>query len=133
MGNQRLIDAIIPILSPMPERADDLIKNMDAALSVLVHAPGKAYERWPTCRRTCARHSSGGSSGCPRPAELLPGLAVGDVRAVSADLDAAMMASMLNHLTAVSGGHSSGLRRAQPMSELADRATTSESRGAARR
>lgn len=39
----------------------------------------------------------------PSPAELLPGLAVGDVRAVSADLDAAMKASGLSHLTAVSG------------------------------
>jgi hypothetical protein len=39
----------------------------------------------------------------PAPAELLPRLAVGDVRAVSADLDAAMKASELSHLTAVSG------------------------------
>ena len=31
----------------------------------------------------------GGSSACPNPAELLPGLAVGDVRALNADLDAA--------------------------------------------
>lgn len=45
----------------------------------------------------------GGSSACPSPAELLPGLAVGDMRAVSADLDAAMKASGLSHLTAVSG------------------------------
>ncbi|MBS1906216.1 MAG: ComEC/Rec2 family competence protein [Actinobacteria bacterium] len=42
----------------------------------------------------------------PEPgAELLPGLAVGDVRAVSDDLDAAMKASGLSHLTAVSGSN----------------------------
>lgn len=42
----------------------------------------------------------------PEPgSELLPGLAVGDVRAVSDDLDAAMKASGLSHLTAVSGSN----------------------------
>ncbi|WP_295013713.1 hypothetical protein [uncultured Microbacterium sp.] len=40
----------------------------------------------------------------PEPgSELLPGLAVGEVRAVSDELDAAMKASGLSHLTAVSG------------------------------
>ncbi|SJN43199.1 ComEC/Rec2-related protein [Microbacterium esteraromaticum] len=40
----------------------------------------------------------------PEPgAGLLPGLAVGDTRAVSAELNAAMLASGLSHLTAVSG------------------------------
>jgi len=37
--------------------------------------------------------------------DLLPGLAIGDTRAVSAELDAAMKASSLNHLTAVSGAN----------------------------
>lgn len=37
--------------------------------------------------------------------ELLPGIAVGDTRAVSAELDAAMKASSLSHLTAVSGAN----------------------------
>ncbi|MGF2947822.1 ComEC/Rec2 family competence protein [Microbacterium alcoholitolerans] len=42
----------------------------------------------------------------PEPgAGLLPGLAVGDTRAVSADLNAAMLASGLSHLTAVSGAN----------------------------
>ena len=42
----------------------------------------------------------------PEPgSELLPGLAVGDVRAVSGELDAAMKASGLSHLTAVSGSN----------------------------
>lgn len=42
----------------------------------------------------------------PEPgSELLPGLAVGDVRAVSAELDTAMKASGLSHLTAVSGSN----------------------------
>ena len=42
----------------------------------------------------------------PEPgSELLPGLAVGDVRAVSPDLDEAMKASGLSHLTAVSGSN----------------------------
>lgn len=41
----------------------------------------------------------------PPGSELLPGLAVGDVRAVSAELDAAMKASGLSHLTAVSGSN----------------------------
>ncbi len=43
----------------------------------------------------------------PEPgAGLLPGLAVGDTRAVSEELDAAMLASGLSHLTAVSGPNS---------------------------
>lgn len=37
--------------------------------------------------------------------ELLPGVAVGDTRAVSDELDAAMKASSLSHLTAVSGAN----------------------------
>lgn len=37
--------------------------------------------------------------------ELVPGLAVGDTRAVSRDLDADMKASSLSHLTAVSGAN----------------------------
>lgn len=42
----------------------------------------------------------------PEPgAGLLPGLAVGDTRAVSEELDAAMLASGLSHLTAVSGAN----------------------------
>ncbi|MGN8025584.1 ComEC/Rec2 family competence protein [Microbacterium sp. 22242] len=42
----------------------------------------------------------------PEPgSELLPGLAVGDVRAVTPELDAAMKASGLSHLTAVSGSN----------------------------
>lgn len=42
----------------------------------------------------------------PEPgAGLLPGLAVGDTRAVTPDLDAAMLASGLSHLTAVSGAN----------------------------
>jgi len=38
-------------------------------------------------------------------AALLPGLAVGDTRAVSAELDAAMKSASLSHLTAVSGAN----------------------------
>ena len=40
-----------------------------------------------------------------RGAELLPGLAVGDTRAVSPELDADMRAASLTHLTAVSGAN----------------------------
>lgn len=46
------------------------------------------------------------SSELPQPAAgLVPGLAVGDTRAVTPDLDAAMKASSLTHLTAVSGAN----------------------------
>ncbi|WP_235562959.1 ComEC/Rec2 family competence protein [Microbacterium sp. Root53] len=46
------------------------------------------------------------ASALPAPgAMLLPGLAVGDTRAVSEDLDAAMKAASLSHLTAVSGAN----------------------------
>ncbi|MEE2814334.1 MAG: ComEC/Rec2 family competence protein [Actinomycetota bacterium] len=46
------------------------------------------------------------ASGLPEPgAGLLPGLAVGDTRAVSEDVSAAMLASGLSHLTAVSGAN----------------------------
>ena len=48
----------------------------------------------------------GGTSDFPQPgAGLLPGLAVGDTRAVGPELDAAMKASSLTHLTAVSGAN----------------------------
>lgn len=44
------------------------------------------------------------AEGLPEPgAGLLPGLAVGDTRAIPAELDAAMKAASLTHLTAVSG------------------------------
>ena len=46
------------------------------------------------------------ASGLPGPGgELLPGLSVGDTRFVSGDLDEAMKASSLSHLTAVSGAN----------------------------
>lgn len=46
------------------------------------------------------------ASGLPEPgAGLLPGLAVGDTRAVPDDVTAAMLASGLSHLTAVSGAN----------------------------
>lgn len=46
------------------------------------------------------------ASSLPEPGGgLLPGLAVGDTRAVGADLDEAMKASSLSHLTAVSGAN----------------------------
>lgn len=46
------------------------------------------------------------ATGLPEPgAGLLPGLAVGDTRAVSDELDDAMLASGLSHLTAVSGAN----------------------------
>lgn len=46
------------------------------------------------------------ASGLPAPgAGLIPGLAVGDTSAVTAELDAAMKASSLSHLTAVSGAN----------------------------
>ncbi len=57
----------------------------------------EASERWPTY----GQHAHG-SSACPNPAEMLPGFAVGDMRAVSADLDVAMKAGRLSDLTAVS-------------------------------
>ena len=51
----------------------------------------------------------GGKQHLPEPgSELLPGLAVGDVRALNADLDAAVKVSMLSHLTPVSGKNFSG-------------------------
>ncbi len=46
------------------------------------------------------------SEALPQPAAgLVPGLAVGDTRGVGAELDAAMKASSLTHLTAVSGAN----------------------------
>ena len=46
------------------------------------------------------------ATGLPEPgAGLLPGLAVGDTRAVSDELNAAMLTSGLSHLTAVSGAN----------------------------
>ncbi len=48
----------------------------------------------------------GSASGLPTPgAGLIPGLAVGDTSAVTAELDAAMKESSLSHLTAVSGAN----------------------------
>jgi competence protein ComEC len=49
---------------------------------------------------------AGAASGLPGDGgDLLPGLAIGDTRQVSADLDIAMKTSSLSHLTAVSGAN----------------------------
>jgi hypothetical protein len=76
-----------------------MCSSPDRRVYVLNHVCVKAYERVPTCRQTCTRHSSR-KQRLPEPgSELLPGLAVGHGRALNADLDAAMKASRLSHLT----------------------------------
>lgn len=52
---------------------------IDPRVYDLNHVCVKAYERWPTCGQTsAARDIHRGKQRLPEPAELLPGLAMGD-------------------------------------------------------
>ena len=71
--------------------------------AVRVVAPPPPWLGWAVALRTGFSAAStvlGGDGGA-----LVPGLAIGDTGAVGADLDAAMKASSLSHLTAVSGAN----------------------------
>ncbi|GAA2993838.1 competence protein ComEC [Microbacterium terrae] len=69
---------------------------------VVIREPGGAAAVTSDLRRGLVQ----ASAGLPGDgAGLLPGLAVGDTSAVPSDLDAAMKASSLSHLTAVSGAN----------------------------
>ena len=68
-----------------------------------VSAPAPWYLDWANALR--ARFMDAASTLPGDGADLLPGLAIGDTRAVGDELDAAMKASSLSHLTAVSGSN----------------------------
>jgi competence protein ComEC len=77
--------------------------NLYASASPHHTAPPPVILEWANGLRTGFAHAAGrlpGDGGA-----LLPGLAIGDVQAVSEGLDAAMKASSLSHLTAVSGSN----------------------------
>lgn len=70
---------------------------------LVVEAPPPWYLAWAVALRTDFRAAAArlpGDGGA-----LLPGLAIGDTSAVGIELDAAMTASSLSHLTAVSGAN----------------------------
>jgi competence protein ComEC len=73
------------------------------ATSVAYVADPPWYLSWADGLRTGFADAAAGFGG--NGAALLPGLAIGDVSAVSAELNAAMKASSLTHLTAVSGSN----------------------------
>ncbi|GGF40644.1 ComEC/Rec2 family competence protein [Subtercola lobariae] len=62
-----------------------------------------AYLAWANQLRSQFRNSVGGLSGDG--AQLVPGLAIGDVSLVSEELNSSMITSGLSHLTAVSGAN----------------------------
>lgn len=70
-------------------------------LSVTAEPPW--YLEWANALRTRFADAAAAFDG--NGADLLPGLAIGDTSAVSQQLDAAMKASSLSHLTAVSGSN----------------------------
>ena len=83
--------------------ADRAVLNVRATSGIRVlSAPGGMLASTSALRRALVA----ATAGLPAPgAGLVPGLAVGDTSAVSAELDAAMKSSSLSHLTAVSGAN----------------------------
>ncbi|GAA3770680.1 ComEC/Rec2 family competence protein [Microbacterium kribbense] len=84
-----------------PGRRAVLVVRAQRGLHV-VDAPGGVLAAVAELRHALAR----ATRGLPEPAAgLIPGLAVGDTAGVTVELDAAMKASSLSHLTAVSGAN----------------------------
>ncbi|QNE34230.1 MBL fold metallo-hydrolase [Leifsonia shinshuensis] len=71
--------------------------------SLTIREPPPPWLAWPAPVRSAFAEASARTPGDG--GDLLPGLAIGDEAAVTADLDAAMKASALSHLTAVSGAN----------------------------
>ena len=89
-------------LSPARDPAGRVVVRARAASDVVVRAPPGGALRWADRLRVGL---VGTARGVPGDAgALLPAIAVGDTRGVG-DLDEAMRASGLAHLTAVSGAH----------------------------
>lgn len=83
--------------------ADDVAFRMFAARGVRVESQAPWFLDWANGLRSRFRDAAGALPGDG--GDLLPGLAIGDTSAVSLPLDAAMKATSLSHLTAVSGAN----------------------------
>jgi competence protein ComEC len=104
LGSVDIGDDVIASGTAFPARAGEravLILRASRGLQIARHADGVLAVA------AALRHGLAvASHGLPEPgASLIPGLAVGDTTAVGVDLDAAMKASSLSHLTAVSGAN----------------------------
>jgi len=82
---------------------DDVAFRLFAARDVRVEAEAPWFLDWANGLRSRFRNASGALPGDG--GDLLPGLAIGDTSAVGLPLDAAMKATSLSHLTAVSGAN----------------------------
>jgi competence protein ComEC len=85
------------------DAADEVAFRLFAARAVRVESAQPWYLDWANGLRARFRDAAGtlpGDGG-----DLLPGLAIGDTSAVGKPLDAAMKATSLSHLTAVSGAN----------------------------
>ena len=85
------------------EPADDVAFRLFAARGVRVDTEAPWFLDWANGLRSRFRDAAGALPGDG--GDLLPGLAIGDTSAVGLPLDAAMKASSLSHLTAVSGAN----------------------------
>jgi competence protein ComEC len=83
--------------------ADDIAFRFFATRSPVVAEPPPWYLDWANALRARFRDAAGTLPGAG--GDLLPGLAIGDTSAVGVTLDAAMKATALSHLTAVSGAN----------------------------
>ena len=83
--------------------ADDVAFRLFAARGVRVDTEAPWFLDWANGLRSRFRDTAGALPGDG--GDLLPGLAIGDTSAVGLPLDAAMKASSLSHLTAVSGAN----------------------------
>jgi competence protein ComEC len=83
--------------------ADDVAFRLFAARGVRVDTEAPWFLDWANGLRSRFRDAAGALPGDG--GDLLPGLAIGDTSAVGLPLDAAMKASSLSHLTAVSGAN----------------------------
>jgi competence protein ComEC len=81
--------------------ADDVAFRLFAARGVHVDSVAPWFLDWANDLRGRFRDAAGALPGDG--GDLLPGLAIGDTSAVGVPLDAAMKATSLSHLTAVSG------------------------------
>ena len=83
--------------------ADDVAFRLFAPRGVRVDTEAPWFLDWANGLRSRFRDAAGALPGDG--GDLLPGLAIGDTSAVGLPLDAAMKASSLSHLTAVSGAN----------------------------
>ncbi|TFV99260.1 ComEC/Rec2 family competence protein [Leifsonia flava] len=85
------------------DAGEDVAYLLFASAPIAVLAPPPWYLGWADPLRAGLSQAAAALPGDG--GDLLPGLAIGDTSAVTAELDAAMKSSSLSHLTAVSGAN----------------------------